>query len=77
MSKDDTSIVLPLILNEDESGIFNLIDKEIERCLNLTNGCGFAMIIEALKVNKNPPPKEAQKILPIKVEYSFLIKYYI
>ena len=30
MSKDDTSIVLPLILNEDESGIFNLIVKYIK-----------------------------------------------
>ena len=30
MSKDDTSIVQPLILNEDESGIFNLIDKYIK-----------------------------------------------
>ena len=30
--------------------MFNLIDKEIERCHSLTNGCGFSMLIEAFKL---------------------------
>ncbi|RNA00345.1 conserved oligomeric Golgi complex subunit 7-like, partial [Brachionus plicatilis] len=38
------------LLSGSVNKIFNLIEKEIERCLKLTNGCCFYMMIDAFKV---------------------------
>lgn len=40
------------LLSDSVAKIFNLVDKETERCLTYTNGCGLAMLIDALKVNQ-------------------------
>ena len=52
MSHNNTGECIQL-LSDSVSKIFNLIDKEIERCLSFTNGCGLSMLIEALKVMFN------------------------
>jgi len=33
--------------------VFNLLEKEIERCITLTNGCALGLLVEALKVIKS------------------------
>jgi len=39
------------LLTDSITKIFtNLIDKEIQRCIQYTNGCGLAMLIDALKI---------------------------
>ena len=38
------------LLSTSVEKVFNFIDKEMDRCLTLTNGCGFAMLIEARKI---------------------------
>ena len=39
------------LLTDSITKIFtNLIDKEIQRCMQYTNGCGLAMLIDALKI---------------------------
>ncbi len=37
------------LLNNSVMSVFNMIDKEIERCNALTNNCCFVMLIDALK----------------------------
>lgn len=38
------------LLGTSVEKVFNLIDNEIKRCMTLTNGCAFSMLIDALKV---------------------------
>ena len=38
------------LLNTSVAKVFNLVDNEIDRCFSMTNGCGFAMLVDALKV---------------------------
>jgi hypothetical protein len=50
MNKDDTS-VLPLILNEDDSGIFNLIDKYIKANNNFLPLQSYVDFLETNSLN--------------------------
>lgn len=38
------------LLSNSVAKVFNLIDNEIERCNNISNGCGIIFLIEAIKV---------------------------
>lgn len=38
------------LLSNSVTKVFNLIDQEIERCVKFTNGCGFSILIDVLKV---------------------------
>ncbi|CAF0719641.1 unnamed protein product [Brachionus calyciflorus] len=38
------------LLNNSVSKVFNLVDYEIDRCISLTNGCGFSMLVDSFRV---------------------------
>jgi hypothetical protein len=38
------------LLSDSVREIFNLIDKELDKCIAYTNGCGLAMLIDAFKL---------------------------
>ena len=50
MNKDDTAI-MPIVLNEDESGIFNLIDKYIKANNNFLPLQSYLDYLEANSLN--------------------------
>lgn len=51
------------LLGDSVAKIFNLIDKEIDRCVSLTNGCGLAMLIDALKMFLKSYVEEFKRIV--------------
>lgn len=38
------------LLSNSVAKVYNLIDKEIERCNSLSNGCAISLLIDAIKV---------------------------
>jgi hypothetical protein len=49
MRHNDTVECVQLLSNS-VTKVFNLIDKEVERCAIFTKGCAFSLLIEAIKV---------------------------
>lgn len=62
MSHPITSECIQL-LGDSVGKIFNLIDREIERCVSFTNGCGLAMLIDALKIFLKSYVEEFKRIV--------------